>query len=1198
MSLGSSQRWAALTLLVLLVVVSGGVYWLYFKKSPPAPLPGRGSLAYLKYVEAFQLGVAVLDVGKPQEKPGGAKAEDAALGNLAESKLTEATQTIPEEPAGWADLGLWYLRENRLDEAARTLRRAQDLAPDSAAVQRLLGLLDKKNGKFDAAEEHFRKAYRDDPKDLRTLWALKEVIAQGSKEGSDREILKLLDEGLAVQPTNLILLQEKVVLAAQLGDRNALDQAVAAYARLAPTWSGIGAAEARAKLQELERQVRGPLPDDVPLTARFLDNNLKAERVYSRDANQVAPDTRNEGEPVEQFLRLEPMRSSPSPPDLELTFDAPAPPTGVTEAVGRARWDVALPVWLTQDAAPTLFVANANEVRAANRDAPPLPFPGGAKAVPPTAHGVVAVDWDNDYRSDLFFAGAGGLRFFQQGKDGTFTDVTGKTKLDQATLAGDYFGAWAADVEMDGDLDLVLAPRAGEPVVLRNNGDGTFKVVRPFPGVAGVRAFAWADLDHDGAPDAAFLDAQGKLHVFTNERSGLFRTRPLPNGLGRYLALTAADVNDDGVLDLVALRDDGVVQRISDKDKGGGWEVAELARWPQFPAGLEPGSCRLFAADLDNNGGIDLLAATPSGARAWLCDEQGHFTPLKDPIPERVFGAVDVTGDGRLDLLAVSEAGRPVQRVNRGQKDYRWQVIRFHAEDRRKVDIQPYDLVNSFGIGGEIEVRSGLLIQTQPITAPVVHFGLGEQPRTAVARIVWPNGGAQGEFDITADQTVSLPQRLFGSCPFLFTDDGRGLCFVADFMWSTPLGMYVNGQGKGGFLRTEEWLKVRGDQLVPRNGFYDVRVTAELWETDFFDHLSMIVVDHPADTEVFVDERFAVAPLPLAVHVTAPPRPVARAGDDRAKDVTDVVRAIDGKYLDTFGRGRFRGVTRDHYVEVDLGDDAPTEGPLWLLATGWIQPTDSSLNVALEQGSHDPPRPVVLEVPDGKGGWKVGRDDVGFPAGKNKTLLIRLDGIGGDARVARRFRLRTNMEVYWDALRYARGLDGGLARQQRLNPDTAELRPRGISLITRADASSPEIPHYDRLVSTVQVWRDLIGYYTRYGDVRELLAATDDRYVIMNAGDEIVLKFRAPEGPPPGWKRDFVWISDGWTKDGNLNTRFSKTVLPLPAHDLTSYDRPPGRLEDDPVYRRFPEDWRTYHTRYVTPDVFEQGLRSFRRPRP
>ena len=31
-------------------------------------------------------------------------------------------------------------------------------------------------------------------------------------------------------------------------------------------------------------------------------------------------------------------------------------------------------------------------------------------------------------------------------------------------------------------------------------------------------------------------------------------------------------------------------------------------------------------------------------------------------------------------------------------------------------------------------------------------------------------------------------------------------------------------------------------------------------------------------------------------------------------------------------------------------------------------------------------------------------------------------------------------------------------------------------------------------------------------------------------------------------------------------------------------------LEADPVYRRHPDDWRTYHTRFVTPRIFLDGL--------
>jgi hypothetical protein len=114
-------------------------------------------------------------------------------------------------------------------------------------------------------------------------------------------------------------------------------------------------------------------------------------------------------------------------------------------------------------------------------------------------------------------------------------------------------------------------------------------------------------------------------------------------------------------------------------------------------------------------------------------------------------------------------------------------------------------------------------------------------------------------------------------------------------------------------------------------------------------------------------------------------------------------------------------------------------------------------------------------------------------------------------------------------------------------------------------------------------WRDLEGYYTRYGDVRELLGGIDDRYVIMNAGDEMSLRFQAQSAPEPGWLRDYVIAGDGWIKDGDYNSTYSKTVLPLPYHARTVYDIAPGKLEDEWVYRHHPEDWETYHTRYVSP---------------
>jgi hypothetical protein len=165
----------------------------------------------------------------------------------------------------------------------------------------------------------------------------------------------------------------------------------------------------------------------------------------------------------------------------------------------------------------------------------------------------------------------------------------------------------------------------------------------------------------------------------------------------------------------------------------------------------------------------------------------------------------------------------------------------------------------------------------------------------------------------------------------------------------------------------------------------------------------------------------------------------------------------------------------------------------------------------------------------------------------------------------RRLRLRTNMEIYWDSLAVATALPRTPLRTREILPQAADLRYRGFSAVHQAARSSPELPEYQEVAGTAQQWLDLTGFYTRFGDVRELLRQVDDRYVIMNAGDEIRLRFPAPPPPPPGWTRDFVFISDGWDKDGNFNTGFSKTVLPLPSHDQPDYRRPPGRLEDDPV---------------------------------
>ena len=293
---------------------------------------------------------------------------------------------------------------------------------------------------------------------------------------------------------------------------------------------------------------------------------------------------------------------------------------------------------------------------------------------------------------------------------------------------------------------------------------------------------------------------------------------------------------------------------------------------------------------------------------------------------------------------------------NHGTKSYHWQTIRPRARQ-----VTGDQRINPFGVGGEIEIRSALLLQKQAITGPVLHFGLGQQQGVDVARIVWPNGSVRAEFGLKADQQIVTEQRLKGSCPFLFAWNGKRMDFVKDSVpWGSAIGLKINSLGTANIAATEEWYKIGRDQLKPRDGFYDLRITGELWETYFYDSLALMTVDHPAGTEIFTDERYDVPPVKLAVTAVGPPQPIARAVDDTGQDVTAIVRKLDGNYLDTFGRGQYQGVTRDHFVEIDLGDRIPEDGPLWLIAQGWLHPSDSSVNVAMSQGKH--PRPEWLKL--------------------------------------------------------------------------------------------------------------------------------------------------------------------------------------------------------------------------------------------
>jgi len=1121
----------------------------------PDDLPDPESAQYRDAAAALWRGVAAVQVGETR---------------LAEASFARVTELAPGEPAGWADLAVVALQRGELDEAAGSAERALALAPDDGRILLLAAVVERERGNVDTATAYLRRAATAEQGDLRAPFLLAQVL--GEEDAAERviEAGQLMDRVLAVAPGNLVALVERARLAARQRDATALRQTLDRIQAQADSLSVPISDDVRAVWVEAESGAF----DRAASQIGFVEAALQPLAAYQDAAAAVRSSPSRMDLLCDRFIRLPAPTARAAPPDTALGFAAES----LTVGVKPIAWVRA--VWMSEE--PPLALLAGGPVTVWVSPEPgvvePLPFPSGPGGPPPSPATVAAFDYDYDFRIDLALAGGGGLRLLRQAENGSFDDVT-LAAIPPAAARGSYAGAWAADLDLEGDLDLVLARTDGEANALRNRGDGSFEAYSGFPGVTGLRDFAWADLDADGDPDMALLDAAGVPHVFLNRRSETpqFVSSPLAASFGAVDAMAVADLDRDATLDLVLLGEAGVIIRLG---MGGlGWEADTVTRWPGYPG---DGS-GLMVADLDNNGELDLVAAAAVGSQVWLATPAG-FEALP-PLDIRVSTVADIDGDGRLDLAGTSSDGEPLLLVGQGAAHYYSTTIRPRAAeatgDRR---------INPFGIGGEIEVRAGLVYQKQVIREAAVHFGLGDNPQVDVARIIWPNGSVQAEFNLAAtNETILAIQRLKGSCPWVFTFDGEGMQFVTDFLWRTALGLRINAQGDAAVIHSEDWIRIRGDQLVARDGFYDVRITADLWETHFFDHVGLMVVDHPENTEVFVDERFMLpAPTP-AVYVTETPRSVAWARDQAGRDVTDVVRVRDERFVDTFERGPYQGVATDHFLEIALREEAPRTGPLWLVAFGWVYPTDASINVAISQGANQPPSALRLEVPDGSGGWVTADSSLGFPAGKTKTMLIDLQHAFRPG-TERRLRLRTNMEIYWDQITWTVRLPDAAVTTQRLLPATADLRYRGFSRVSQAGRTAPELPDYRQIAAGVPLWRDLVGFYTRFGDVRPLTEAVDDRYVIMNAGDELVFRFRAPAPPAAGWRRDFVLIGDGWVKDGDYNTGYSTTVTPLPYHGLTDYARPPTRLSDDPGYRRHPEDWRTFHTRYVTPREFDRAL--------
>lgn len=1086
-------------------------------------VPEPGSEAYLEASGAFYSGVGAMQIG------------DDLRGR---ARLERVTEIVPTESAAWANLSLLALRQGEIESAVVAAERA--LGTDNAPpdVRYLTAFVFLASG--DSARAEVLLAANDD---LRSIYALAKL--RGGTEARD-----LLQSARSLAPGNTALALEL----ARANVTTGMEDQTRAWATHAP--DTFPPHPDPALLLQALQTVAAAGQDGLSTSLDRLQNVLVRAAWYREDLDALQAPPELVADPISVPSTLEPVRASAAPADVTISLERSEIPVDASD------WAWSRAIHLGADPLPSIILADDRGIHLP--DGRLIELSGAASVLSSSVQ-----DLDQDYLSDLMVAGPFGVRVLFQSEEGFAERPGAIPPLEPASFV------MAVDFDMEGDLDLVVGSPGADTAILRNLGDGTFELARRLP-AAGVVDGVWADLDGDADPDVVTVTGTGQATFHENLRNGRW-AEPVVIA-ERIQGIALEDADRDGVFELAVIEDGRALRY---RLKNDGFLGVDLVIGAGGSAGVPDNVHALRLTELDNNGALDWVVSHAGGVTAFLGEDDRlrstglHLTgfSLDDVAP--------LTEEGPPELVG-REAGQAVVYFPQGEAGYQWKRIRPRAAsaqgDRR---------INTFAIGGDVELRSGLLYQKLPITGQVLHFGLGDNLLTEVARITWPNGDVQIEFDLLSDETVLAEQRLKGSCPWVFTHDGERFRFLTDFLWRSPLGLRINAQETAGIATTSDWIRIPSDALVARDGVYEVRITAELWETHFFDQVALVAVDRPAGAEARVDERFAFPPPDDRVHLFEELMPFEAVFDASGTRVDELAADRDGRYVAGFERGAYQGIAEMHAVEIHLPLEAPDA--VQLAAFGWVRPTDSSINVAIGQGTTPPPTSLQLEVPDGSGGWRLVRPDLGFPSGKEKTVILDLAGLWapGEARV---FRLRTNLEVYWDQLQW--GVPSSdLVRRQTLRTISADLRYRGFSRVTEADSVSPEIPDYEVLEATTPVWQDLVGFHTRFGDVQELLAEVDDRYVIMNAGDEMVLRFEDAAPPREGWVREFLLLGDGWVKDGDLNTTFSTTVLPLPSHQTADYATPPAGLEEDPVYQANPEDWAQYHTRYVSPDRHRRALR-------
>jgi Tfp pilus assembly protein PilF len=807
------------------------------------------------------------------------------------------------------------------------------------------------------------------------------------------------------------------------------------------------------------------------------------------------------------------------------------------------------------------------------------------------AIGCTAGDYDNDGSVDLAVTLKDRVLLLHNEKDGKFKDVSESAGIKSDAFAdGLNLGLTFIDYDHDGDIDLYVSRYsvAGANVMFRNNGNGTFTEVTADlalrgkgPGFAAVGT----DFNNDRAVDLVTTTWKSVPTVYENPREGKFVGRePWPAAMpASAVGLSVLDFDKDGWMDLAFTHWGSPALTLWRNKEGKGFEPVAL------PATNWVRAWGVAALDYDNDGWIDLAAVGetadgvgevrlfrnlgPDGFRDVTAEVGLDKIKLKAP---RAILTADYDNDGATDLLITQNHGPAVLLHNEGGNKNHWLRLAFRGlnDNRSAIGTKVEVFAGASRQKWEIAGSSGYLGQS----STVITAGLGASTQADIVRMLWPTGVLQDEIEVPGDkeQVYTEIDRRGSSCPTLFVWDGTRYRLIADVLGAGVLGHWV-APGERNIPRATEYVKIDRDSMQLRDGKFSFRLMEPMEEVVYLDRVRLLAIDHPANGEVYPSEFFAAnPPYPAFKAITSRnARPPAGAWDSHGRDVLPDLLAHN--YIGDFELLPFKGFTKPHSLELDLGESYNGAAPLRLLLHGEIEYFTATGMYAASQAGVQATSPYV-EAQNAQGKWVKVIDDMGFPAGLPRTMVAELTGKLPAG--TRRIRIWTNLQIYWDSILVDRTAQDASVVVRPVRFDRANLRFHGYPRQTEGvPAGNVQYVYED--VSATGPYARQAGTYTRYGDVLPLLTGFDDRFAVFGSGEEVALEFDPSSLPPlaRGWTRDYFFLSNGYEKDMDFYAAEGSTVEPLPFRSMNNYPYPGKTYPLSPANL---DSLLTYNTRHVS----------------